>query len=120
MRKQFSLSSRMIVESSDAASLAPFCDSGFFTAYYIPYFNPYRIDEKELLKNIDSIAVQLSRHRVSALSGYYFQYPILKKFFPGYPVLTWTDNSNISLVSSFFNRYLEHENAIKVVLYPQN
>lgn len=94
-------------------SLRTFCDSGFFTSYYIPYFNPYLLSETELVDQIDSISYQMKLYPASALSGYYFQYPVLKKFFPGFPVLTWTYNSNISLVTNMFNLHLKMTTRLK-------
>lgn len=119
LRDQFQLKNKIIVEASYPAYLDIFCNEGFFTSYYVPFFNPYNMSEKELMRTIDEIATQLAVHKVSALSGYYFQYPFLKKYFPDYPILTWTDNSAVSVVSNVFNNSLMNENQIKVVLFPQ-
>ena len=108
----------MIIESSSPANLTAFCDSGFFTSYYAPNFNPYQIQEDTLVNFIDIMANNLKKYRVTALSGYYFQYPVLKKYFPNFPILTWTDKSNISLITRVFNKHLENEQQIKIVLYP--
>lgn len=119
LRRKYALKHKIIIESSMPELLQPFCDSGFFTSYYVPFFNPYQIQEKELILAIDSISAQLKKYNVSALSGYYFQYPLLKKYFPKYPVLTWTDKSGISLVSNSFNRSLLNDSHVKVVLFPE-
>lgn len=118
IRDRFELGNKMIIESPDAKSLRQFCDSGFFTSYYIPFFNPYMISENELILQIDYIAGQMKLYPASAMSGYYFQYPVLKKYFPSYPILTWTSNSNISLVANMFNIHLKNDMQIKIVLYP--
>jgi hypothetical protein len=118
LREQYGLQNKLIIESSSPQFLQSFCDSGFFTSYYIRFFNPYRISENELIAQIDTISAILKKYKVSALSGYYFQYPVMKKYFPNYPVLTWTDNSNISLISNSFNKILKSDVNVKVVLHP--
>jgi hypothetical protein len=118
VREKYHLQNKIIVESSDAQSLRRFCDSGFFTSYYVPFFNPYLLKEDELIQKIDFITQHIRQYPSSALSGYYFQYPVLKKFFPGYPLLTWTSNSNISIVANVFNLHLKNDPQVKIVLYP--
>lgn len=116
IRKEYRLQNRMIIESTDARCLKQLCDSGFFSSYRVPMINPYQSSEAELIRFTDSIKHHLMLNPVSALSCYYFQYPILKKFFPGYPILTRADNTSISLVSYVFMKQLEHDNNIKVIL----
>lgn len=116
IRKEFQLAEQMIIESKDARCLRSFCDSGFFSSLQTPLFNPYQSTETELISFTDSIRNALKANPVSAISCHYFQYPILKKFFPGYPILTRVDNTSISLVSYVFMKQLEHDNAIKVIL----
>lgn len=117
LRRKYGLAGRILVESSDPASLRSFCDSGFFTSYYVPYFNPYTEDEHTLTGRIDSIASTLKKYPTSALSGYYFQLPFLKKFFPVFPLLTWTDDSKISLVNRVFNYQLEKDKDVLIILH---
>lgn len=118
LKNKYKLQDKMLVESSDAKALRLFCESGFFTSYYIPFFNPYQETENNLINRIDSISALLKKYPASALSGYYFQTPFLKKFFPAFPLLTWTDDSKISLVNNLFNRKLEADENIKIVLHP--
>ena len=99
LRRKYDLQNKLIVESSFPQFLQSFCDSGFFTSYYAPFFNPYLQTESEIIQTIDTISFNLKNYPTSALSGYYFQYPLLKKFFPNYPLLTWADNSGVSLVT---------------------
>lgn len=120
LRSKYNLHNKLIIESSTPSSLPAFCDSGFFTSYYIPFFNPYKIDEKELVTFIDTIQNNLSRYRVSALSGYYFQYPVLKKYFPGYPVLTWVENDKVSIITGTFGKVLANDDRVAVILRPLN
>lgn len=117
LRNKYTLQHKLIVESSFPQLLQSFCDSGFFTSYYTPFFNPYLQSESDIIKAIDTISFNLKNYPTSALSGYYFQYPLLKKFFPGYPILTWADNSKASLVSTIFNRKLIGDERVKIVLY---
>jgi hypothetical protein len=118
LRRKYGLEKRLIIESSYPQYLQSFADSGFYTSYYTPFFNPYELKEDALIIQIDSITNNLKKYNVSALSGYYFQYPALKKYFPRYPILTWTDNSRVSLVTNSFNRFLLKDDHVKVILFP--
>lgn len=118
IRDSFGLKDRIIVESSDVNLLGAFCDSGFFSSYYVPFFNPYEISSDSLVQMIKSIGRDIRMSRPSAVSGYYFQYPVLKKAFPDMPILTWTDNASFSLVGFFFRRTLENDPQLKIVLQP--
>jgi heptose-I-phosphate ethanolaminephosphotransferase len=116
IRYQYNLHNKMIIESSSPQLLQSFCDSNFFTSYYVPLFNPYQVSEKKLVTLLDSMNQILSKYKVASLSGYYFQYPVLKKFFPKYPLLTWIDKSSLSFIGrSFQNRVLSDDH-VKVVL----
>lgn len=118
LRNKYQLANQVIIESPVAASLKSFCDSGFFTAYAVPFFNPYQAVETEIIHFTDSIRNSLSAYPASAVSATYYQYPVLKKFFPNYPILTRADNVSLSVVSYVFKRQLENEENIKVILYP--
>lgn len=118
LKNKYSIFNQMIVESDSPKFLKAFCDSGYFTSYYVPFFNPYKATENEIIQFADSVRNTLTKYPTSAVSGYYFQYPILKKFFPNYPILTWIDNGSISIVSYIFKRQLENDENIKVILYP--
>ena len=117
LKNRFRLDKKLLVESSDPSLLQLFCDSGYYTSYYVPFFNPYRENEEELIQHIDTLTALLDKYPVSALSGYYFQTPFLKKFFPAFPILTWTDDSRISVVSRVFNRRLEKDPQVQIVLH---
>ncbi|MBC7629794.1 hypothetical protein [Ferruginibacter sp.] len=117
LRQRYQLQNKVIVESSSPQYLHSFCDSGFFTSYYTPFFNPYLHTEKEIVQAIDTIALNLKMYPASALSGYYFQYPLLKKFFPNYPILIWAENDRYSFVSNIFKRTLDNDQQVKIVLY---
>ena len=118
LKNKYALHNKIIIGSGMPQSLQIFCDSGYYTSYTVPYFNPYQQEENELIKFARSIRDDLSKYPASALSGYYFQYPVLKKFFPNYPILTWADNNTISFVSYVFRRQLENDENIKVILSP--
>lgn len=118
VRDSFHLNNKFIVESSNAASLSGFCQSGFFTSYYVPYNNPYQAEESETIQFIDSVASNIKQYPPSALSGYYFQYPLLKKFFPSFPLLIWSDNSTLSAIGYLFKSKVESDSAVRVVLTP--
>src|SRR5215203_3793181 len=84
-----------------------FTANEFFTSYYVPFFNPYQLEKKSLDTLINTISVNLAKYEISAVSGYYFQYPFLKKYFVGVPILTWRDKYHFSIVGSMFNARLE-------------
>lgn len=118
IRSRFALGRRIIVESSNIEALQLFCEKNFYTSFYTPFFNPYKDEEKALLAHIDTIAALVSKYPVNALSGYYFQAPFLRKYFPNFPVLTWADQPSISLVANVFDRKLRADDHIPIVLYP--
>jgi heptose-I-phosphate ethanolaminephosphotransferase len=118
LKKKYSLEQKLVIESPNIQFLQSFCDSGFFTSFYVPFFNPYQEEEQILNARIDSLSAVLKKYPVSALSGYYFQVPFLKKFFPAFPLLTWTDESKTSLVNKLFNRRMDKDDHVKIVLHP--
>ncbi len=117
LREKFALQQKIIVESTNPQYLQSFNEKAFFTSYYTPYFNPYRITAADVKIYVDSISATLKKSNVAALSGYYFQIPALKKYFPSYPLLSWSDNDRFSLVSFFFHKKLMNEPNLKVLLF---
>lgn len=117
IRDEYGLHNKMIIESNALDQLDIFCENGFFTSFYVPFFNPYLLKSNELNIIADSMSNHLKRCQVSALSGYYFQYPFLEKKFPEYPILIWAADSKYSMVSYIFNRSLMTNERVKVVLY---
>jgi heptose-I-phosphate ethanolaminephosphotransferase len=118
LRDKYKLQNKILVESSHAEVLASFCDNGFFTSYYVPFFNPYKISNDKMKVWADSIASVISKAKVDALSGYYFQSSFLNHYFPKYPVLTWIDNADFSLVNALFQRKINSNRSIFIVLKP--
>ena len=116
LRQQYGLQNKMIIESSSPQFLQSYCDSSFFTSYYVPLFNPYQVSEKKLIVILDSMSKLLSTYKVTSLSGYYFQYPLLKKYFPKYPLLTWIDKSSLSFIGRTFQNRVLSDDHVKVVL----
>lgn len=117
LRNYYHLQNKLIVESPNIKNLNSFCNNDFYTSFYVPFFNPYLMDEAAIISEIDSISSLLNAHKVSALSGYYFQIPMLKKFFPTANLLTWVETSGFSLVAPVFNYQLMAEEQIKIVLH---
>ena len=118
LRNKYYLQNRMLVESGRADLLTAFSDSNFFTSYYVPFFNPYKINKEEMNVWVDSISSVISKSRINALSGYYFQCSFLEYYFSKYPVLTWVDNSSCSLVNFLFQRKINADKSIFIVLKP--
>jgi len=118
LRDKYKLQNKILVESGHAEVLTSFCDSGFFTSYYVPFFNPYKISNDKLKVWADSIASVISNVKVDALSGYYFQSSFLNHYFPRYPVLTWVEKSSFSLVNFLFQKKIAADRSVFIVLKP--
>ncbi|HAN65838.1 MAG TPA: hypothetical protein DCQ34_06015 [Chitinophagaceae bacterium] len=118
IRDTYHLQERLIIESARPDLLKAFTDSGYYSSYYIPFLNPYQANEDSIVGYIEDVGRLLKEYPSSAVSGYYFQYPLVRKFFPNYPILTWTNDSYVSLVTYSFNRMLNNDEMVKVVLYP--
>lgn len=118
LQKKYSLQNKILVESGRAHLLSAFSDSGFFTSYYVPFFNPYKINEVQTKRWADSIASVVNKSKINALSGYYFQSSFLHSYFPQYPILTWVDNADFSLVNHLFQRKINSDSSIFIVLKP--
>lgn len=118
LRNKYQLHNKILVESGRANLLSTFSDSSFFTAYYVPFFNPYQTNEKATSFWVDSIASEISRAKINALSGYYFQSSFLIHYFPNYPVLTWVESSPFSLVNYLFRGKITANKSIFIALKP--
>ena len=118
LRNKYRLREKVLVESSKAELLMPFGDSGFYTSYYTPLFNPYLAGEDSLKHWVDSLTVVMNRSSVNALSGYYFQYPFLHRYFPKYPLLIWSPNDRFSLVNWCYKWQISNAPEVFIGLYP--
>lgn len=118
LRNTYSLQNKLLVESGRADLLSAFSDSGFYTSYYTPLFNPYQIKDAEVKFWADSISTVIKNARVNALSGYYFQYAFLHHYFPDYPVLIWADKQRFSLINRLFRMKVSGDKSIFIALYP--
>lgn len=118
LRSKYKLQNKILVESGRADLLTTFSDSSFFTAYYAPFFNPYKISKDAMNAMADSMALVIGKSKINALSGYYFQCSFLNHYFPKYPVLTWVGNSSFSLVNFLFQRKIKADKSVFIVLKP--
>jgi len=118
LRDKYKLQNKILVESNHAEVLTSFCDSGFFTSYYVPFFNPYTMSNEKMKVWADSIASVISKAKVDALSGYYFQSSFLNHYFLKYPVLTWVDNAPFSLVNFLVQRKIAADTSVFILLKP--
>jgi len=119
IRHKFGLTNKLLVESTQADLLSVYSDSGFYTSYYTPVFNPYLMGNQDLKYLADSLAEIIHHSKVDALSGYYFQYSFLHKYFPKFPVLTWAANDRYSLLNWLFKKKIAAADEVFIVLYPQ-
>lgn len=118
LRDKFNLANKIIIESPLAECLQAFSKEGFYTSYYTAFFNPYLLDDGQIVHYSDSISTLLKQNPVNAVSGYYYQYTFLKNYFPSFPILTWTDKKKISAVDFLFRQKLASDSSVKVVLQP--
>ncbi len=118
LRKKYGLTDKVLVESSKPNLLKDFGDSGFFTAYYTPMFNPYLASDDAIGHWVDSLSGVINNSAVNALSGYYFQYPFLHQYFPSYPILIWSPNDKFSLVNWWYQRKIAADKTVFISLYP--
>lgn len=118
LREKYQLYDKIIVESHRAELLTAFSDSGFYTSYYVPFFNPYKINDAQIKLWADSIAAVAVKAKLNALSGYYFQSSFLSQYFPKYSVLTWVDDNPFSVVNYFFQKKIESDKSVFIVLKP--
>jgi hypothetical protein len=116
LRNRYYLPNRILVESPRADLLTAFSDSGFYTSYYVPFFNPYQMSTITTKFWVDSITSVIVKSKINALSGYYFQCGFLKHYFSTYPVLTWIKQSPGSLVNCLFQMKLNADESIFIVL----
>ena len=118
VRNKYGLQNKILAESNRADLLTVFSDSGFYTSYYTPVFNPYQINKDALKLWADSISFGIKNSRVNALSGYYFQSSFFNHYFPRYPVLIWGVKEPFSLVNRLFRMKIANNNTVYIALYP--
>lgn len=118
LRDKYGLKNKLLIESNHPEFLQPFSDSGFFTVYYTPYFNPYTVKDAVLQQYVARVYHNISSYPVNGLSGYYFQYPYLHHYFPNYPVLVWSSDDRFSFVNWLFRRTVLSGKAVLIDLHP--
>lgn len=102
LRDKYKLTNKILVESNRVDLLKHFGDSSFFTSYYTPFFNPYLINDDSIKQWVNKLTAIVNASTVDALSGYYFQYPFLHTYFPGYPILIWSPNDKMSIINQLY------------------
>lgn len=118
LREEYHLQDKLLVESSRAELLKGFGDSGFYTSYYTPVFNPYLINDDSLKYWVDSISNVVRKASVDAVSGYYFQSSFLHKYFPQHDVLVWAPNDRFSVINWLYKKQIASSKGVYIVLYP--
>lgn len=118
LREKYHLQNKILVESSFPELLNPFADQKFYTSYYTPGFNPYLMSKDSLKSIARRIQYHLSKSKVQALSGYYFQFPFLHQRFPNYPLLIWGSNDKFSLVNLIYRNFIKHKKEVFIKLNP--
>lgn len=118
LREKYHLKNKILVESSFPELLTPFVDQDFYTSYYTPDFNPYLISKDSLKKIAGQIHHNLTKSKVQALSGYYFQFRFLHERFPNYPILIWGSNDRFSLINLIYTNFIKHKKEVFIKLNP--
>lgn len=118
LREKFGLKNKLIIESNRANLLKVFSDSGFYTSFYAPVFNPYLVSDDSLVHLAELMTNVINHTDVNAISGSYFQYPFLHHYFPNYPILIWCPNDKFSIINRWFKKRLAASRDIIVTLYP--
>jgi hypothetical protein len=118
LRDKYHLNNKVLVESYRVDLLKHFSDKNFFTSYYTPYFNPYLISTDSMLHWVNELTATINNSDVNAISGYYFQYPFLHKYFPNYPILIWSPNDKMSIVNRVFKKKIMNSPEVFISLYP--
>ncbi len=118
LKDKFGLHNKVLIESARADLLKSYTDSGFFTSYYTPMFNPYKLNDDKIKWWVDSLSFVIKNSKVNALSGYYFQYPFLHHYFPQYPILIWSANDRLSLITWLYQRKINGDKSVFIALYP--
>ena len=118
LRRRFGLERKILVESGRPDLLNAYADSGFYTIYYPPAFNPYLLSDDSLRYWTDYIAAKIHNNGINALSGYYYQYRFFEYYFPHQQVLLWAPNDRFSLVNRLFRWRINGDNRVPVCLYP--
>ncbi len=78
----------MVVESSNPSNLEGYTKAGYFTSYYLP-IELSKLNEKDLRTQIDQIKININKYPSLAISSYFKDYPLMKKYFPKRNKLLW-------------------------------
>jgi hypothetical protein len=105
-----------VVESENPELLNSFTESGFITSYYIPHFNPYYSSENQIINYRNTVSNHLSKSKVNALSGYYYQLPFLEKYFSNYNYLVWHSDEKLNFAQKILYKRMLKNVKVKVIL----
>lgn len=118
LRKKYSMNGKIYVESNAHECLSIFQDSGFNTSYYIPYYE-LPIDSVSENRVISEIANAVEHSNLVTISGYDYQYPLMKTNFPTLRKLLWVDNDDMKRQEAALH-ILETDSLVDVLLLPNN
>lgn len=107
--------SNIIIESENPHLLSVFTNFGFITSYYMPTFNPYEIDENDIIKYAKEIDISLQKSNVNFISTHYLSYHFIKKYFPDSQILMW-DTRNDWINKFYIEKKLIKDEKVKVIL----
>jgi hypothetical protein len=86
---RFGVVDRMVVESRSPQFLGAFKAAGFYTSFYLPAANPYRMTAGERSELLKAIRSGLEHGTVNAVSADHAMYEFIAKYVPGYDILLW-------------------------------
>jgi hypothetical protein len=86
---KFNIKQRMILENRNAKFLTPLTQKGFYTAFYIPWFETEKMSVTEIKNQINYIENNLKRNQVCAISAFANRLMFVKKYFPKFDFVSW-------------------------------
>jgi hypothetical protein len=115
--KKYQIRRKIVVEAGSPELLTFFTEKGYYTSYYIPDFDPYNEDSASIIKHAREIAARINSGKVCAVSGYFYQYPFLTRYFSGKDILVWHINEDpLNIFEFMMRRKLMNNNQVKVIL----
>jgi hypothetical protein len=105
----------MVVESNNPRALSCFTSSGFYTSYYLPIVDLWKLNPQQLVDYYEEVASDLKAATVNAISSDYKSLPFMQKYFPGADILVWYLKDR-SLRYYAALAYLRSRDQVKIIL----
>jgi hypothetical protein len=118
LQEEFGLAGLLVVESPSPSLLTAFTEAGLYTSYYLPTLDPRSADDSEISAHVAEVASALGRGKVNAISGYDFQYPVMREYFPHADKLLWENGrpGRLDLFARLHRQRLMRDPRVRVLL----